>query len=119
MFHPLQLATKEELAAEMTRLATAPKLAICVQGEVGDRFFIIDSGEAEVEIDGRVTGHLGPGDGFGEIALLRDVPRTATVRATSPVELAVLERREFVAAVTGHRESAAVAECLVEQRVGA
>lgn len=118
-FRPLQLATKEELAAEMTRLAMAPGHAICVQGELGDRFFIIDSGEAEVEIDGRVTGRLGSGDAFGEIALLRDVPRTATVRATSPVELAVLERREFVAAVTGHRESAAVAECMVEQRLGA
>jgi hypothetical protein len=119
LFRPLQLATKDELAAEMTRLATAPDRAICVQGELGDRFFIIETGEAEVEIDGHVTGRLGPGDGFGEIALLRDVPRTATVRATSPVELAVLQRREFVVAVTGHRESAALAECVVEQRLGA
>jgi hypothetical protein len=47
------------------------------------------------------------------------VPRTATVRATSLVELAILERRSFVAAVTGHRETAALAECLVEQRLGA
>jgi len=70
------------------------------------------------EVDGHVGGQLRAGDAFGEIALLRDVPRTATVRATSAVELAVLERREFVTAVTGHRETAALAECLVEQRLG-
>jgi hypothetical protein len=119
LFRPLQLATKEELAAELTRAAVPAGRAICTQGEVGDRFYMIESGEAEVEVDGQIGGHLGAGDAFGEIALLRDVPRTATVRATSAVELAVLERREFVAAVTGHRETAALAECLVEQRLGA
>jgi hypothetical protein len=119
VFQPLQLATKEELAAEMAWQAAEPGRTVCLQGDVGDRFYIIESGAADVEIDGRVSGHLGPGEAFGEIALLRDVPRTATVRATAPLELAVLERREFVAAVTNHRESAALAECLVEQRLGA
>jgi len=119
LFRPLQLATKEELAAGLTRTAAAAGEAVCIQGEVGDRFYIIESGDAEVEIDGRATGHLRPGEGFGEVALLRDVPRTATVRAASRVELAILERGAFVAAVTGHRETAALAECLVEQRLGA
>jgi hypothetical protein len=119
LFRPLQLATKEELAAEMAWQAAEPGRTVCLQGDVGNRYYVIESGAADVEIDGRVTGHLGPGEAFGEIALLRDVPRTATVRATSPLELAVLERREFVAAVTNHRESAALAECLVEQRLGA
>ena len=119
LFRPLQLATKEELAAEMTWQAADSGRTVCLQGDVGDRYYIIESGAADVEIDGLVSGHLGPGEAFGEIALLRDVPRTATVRATSLLELAVLERREFVAAVTNHRESAALAECLVEQRLGA
>jgi hypothetical protein len=119
LFRPLQLATKEELAAGLMRSAAPAGRAICTQGEVGERFYIIEWGGADVEVDGTVTGRLGAGDAFGEIALLRDVPRTATVRATSAVELAVLERREFVAAVTGHRETAALAECLVEQRLGA
>jgi hypothetical protein len=119
LFRPLQLATKQELAADMTQQTMAAGRTICTQGEVGDRFYIIESGEVEVEVDGRPTGRLGPGDAFGEIALLRDVPRTATVRAATAVELAVLERGPFVAAVTGHQESAAVAECVVVERLGA
>jgi hypothetical protein len=119
LFRPLQLATKEELAAAMTRMEAPSGRAICTQGEVGDRFYIIETGHAEIEIDGRITGRLGQGEAFGEIALLRDVPRTATVRATAPIELAVLGRREFVAAVTGHRESAAVADCIMVERLGA
>ena len=118
LFRPLQLATKEELAVRLTRSSAEPGRAICTQGEVGDRFYIVESGEVEVAVDGAVTGRLEPGEAFGEIALLRDVPRTATVRAVSPVELAVLERHEFVAAVTGHRESAAVADCMMVERLG-
>jgi Cyclic nucleotide-binding domain len=119
LFRPLQLATKQELAADMTHQTTAAGRTICVQGDVGDRFYIIESGEVEVEVDGHATGRLGPGDAFGEIALLRDVPRTATVRAATKLELAVLERGPFVTAVTGHRESATVAECMVVERLGA
>ncbi len=118
LFRPLQLATKEELAARLTRSTAEPGRAICTQGEVGDRFYIVESGAVEVEVDGGVIGRLEPSESFGEIALLRDVPRTATVRAISPLELAVLERREFVAAVTGHRESAAVADCMMVERLG-
>jgi hypothetical protein len=118
LFRPLQLTTKEELAARLTRATAEPGRAICTQGEVGDRFYVVRSGELEVTVDGLVSGRLEQGEGFGEIALLRDMPRTATVRAVSPVELAVLERREFVAAVTGHRESAAVADCMMVERLG-
>ena len=54
---------------------------VVTQGDVGDRYFVIESGEAEVIGDGRVVATLGAGEGFGEIALLRRSRRTATVRA--------------------------------------
>ncbi len=54
------------------------------QGEPGDAFYIVQSGAATVDADGVELATVAPGDGFGEIALLRDVPRTATVRALEP-----------------------------------
>lgn len=65
------------------------------QGEVGREFAVICSGEAEVERDGRVIATLGPGDHFGELALLGQIPRNATVRATSELVLEVIDRRAF------------------------
>ena len=67
------------------------------EGDPGDRFYVIERGE--VEILGRT---FAAGEGFGEIALLRDVPRTATVIAVSDVSLIALERDVFITAVTGH-----------------
>ncbi len=87
--------------------------AIVSEGETGDRFYVIESGE--VEILGRT---FGPGESFGEIALLRDVPRTATVTAVTRVELVTLEREIFVPAVTGHGPTHASAEQIVAERLG-
>ena len=84
------------------------------QGDRGDRFYVIDSGEVEV-----LGNRLGPGDYVGEIALLRDVPRTATVRAVTDVELLALERDDFIAAVTGHAPSAEAAGAVIGARLPA
>jgi CRP-like cAMP-binding protein len=89
------------------------------QGAVGDRFYVIRSGRATVEVDGAETGALAPGDFFGEIALLHDVPRTATVRALDDLELFALERVEFLAAVTGYAPSRAAADSIVAARLPA
>jgi CRP-like cAMP-binding protein len=71
-----------------------------------------------VVIDGRPTGTLGPGEYFGEIALLRDIPRTAGVRARSDVELYSLGRDDFIAAVTGHAPSLDAADAVIAVRLG-
>jgi CRP-like cAMP-binding protein len=70
-----------------------------------------------VLVDGRLVRTETPGDHFGEIALLREVPRTATVRARTDAELFALERDEFIAAVTGHPETAEAAEAAVATRL--
>jgi CRP-like cAMP-binding protein len=89
------------------------------QGEAGHHFYVIAEGRAAVEVDGAESRELGPGDGFGEIALLRDVPRTATVRAVEPLRLYAVERDEFIAAVTGHAPTLAAAENVVLSRLPA
>ena len=79
------------------------------RADQGDRFYLIEEGEVEVFEDGVFRRNEGPGDGFGEIALLRDVPRTATVRTIAPTTLLALDRDQFITAVTGHRRSHQVA----------
>jgi MFS family permease len=118
MFAPLPAPTLEQLAASLTRVSVAAGDAVFRQGDAGDRFYIVDSGEVEIEIDGREANVLGPGDYFGEIALLRDIPRTATARARSAVELYALERDAFLTAVTGHDASSEAAEGVVVARLG-
>ncbi len=103
----------EFLAASAAPASAAAGETIVREGEAGDRFYVIESGE--VEILGRT---FGPGESFGEIALLRDVPRTATVTAVSDVTLVTLERDVFVSAVTGHGPANASAEELVAERLG-
>jgi len=111
---PLPESLLERLAREATPAHVPAGAPIVREGEIGDRFYVIRSGT--VSILGRT---FGPGDGFGEIALLRDVPRTATASAVTDVELVALEREPFVAAVTGHAPSAAAADTVVAARLGA
>jgi MFS family permease len=118
LFAPLPDATLEYLAGKMTPVAHPAGTTVFHQGDAGDRYYLIEDGRVEVAVDGKVASTLGRGEGFGEIALLRDVPRTATVTATADVSLHALERDEFLAAVTGHAESAAAADTVVADRLG-
>ena len=79
------------------------------QGDLGDCYYLIVSGEVEVTIDGAFVRHMAAGRSFGEIALLRDILRTATVTCTTAVELLVVERAEFLGALTGHPRTMAAA----------
>jgi MFS family permease len=118
MFAPLPAPTLEALAMSLAQTDIPAGETLFRQGDHGDRFYIVESGEIEIEIDGRVANVLGPGDHFGEIALLRDLPRTATARARKETVLYALERDAFLGAVTGHSESSEAAESVVFARLG-
>jgi MFS family permease len=110
--------TLESLAARLEPARFAARERIFSQGDPGDRFYVIAEGEAEVAVDGEVAQTLASGDSFGEIALLRDVPRTATVAAKGDVLLYGLERDEFLNAVAGHAPARQAALAVVEARLG-
>jgi hypothetical protein len=118
LFKPLPAPAIDQLASSLIPVQAAVGSEVVRQGESGDRFYVIASGEVDVFIDGRHVGTLAPGEHFGEIALLRDVPRTATVKAKSDTELYALERDEFLSAVTGHAASAEAADAIVSSRLG-
>jgi hypothetical protein len=117
MFAPLPIAAKEQLARDLVHVV-APKGRVVVrEGDEGDRFYIVASGHLVATQNGRRLRELGPGDSFGEIALLRDVPRTATVTAADDVELYALERADFIDAATGHAAGRLAGEQVVRERL--
>jgi MFS family permease len=118
LFAPLPQPTQESLAQVLSPIRLASSEELFRQGDIGDRFYIVADGDVEIVIDGRVVRETGPGGYFGEISLLRDVPRTATVRAKGDVELFALDRDDFIAAVTGHDASAEVADSVIATRLG-
>ena len=117
MLGSLPATTVEQLAADVERAEVAPGQVLFEQGERGDRFYVVLSGRAEVVRDGQLVNTLLPGAGFGDVALLGDVPRTATVRASAdaPLTVAALRRSAFLTAVTGYPASAAAAQDAVEE----
>jgi MFS family permease len=115
IFSPVARPAQERIARTLEPRAVAAGEVVFAQGDVGDHYWIIQSGRVEVEIDGEHRRELGPGEGFGEIALLRDVPRTATVTAIDDVELMGVARDDFIPAVTSTEESSTVAENVVNR----
>jgi MFS family permease len=103
----------ERLAREAVSTSFPAGTTIIREGDPGDRFYVVSTGT--VGILGRTFGR---GEAFGEIALLRDVPRTATATAVTDVSLVTLDRAPFVAAVTGHTPSAATADSVIAARLG-
>jgi MFS family permease len=118
MLRPLPEVTIERLAARLTRTNLAAGASVFEQGDQGADFYVIERGHADVFGDGQSIGALGPGDGFGEIALLRACRRTTSVRATTALTLCRLHRRVFVAAVAGYSHSADVADDVIADHLG-
>lgn len=119
MFAPLSLVTVEHLAARLEPLHAPAGTLLIREGDPGEVFLLIDSGEVEVSREGSPVRSLGPGASCGEIALLHDVPRTASVRAVTDVEAFSLDRRSFLEAVTGHAASRETAEATARDRLEA
>ncbi len=103
----------ELLARRSERVAVAAGDVIIEVGEHGDRFYVIEAGEVMVSRLDAPVNHLVAGDSFGEIALLRNVTRMATVTASTPVVLRAIDRRHFIPAVTGHSDAFEQAELVV------
>jgi len=119
VFAPLSAPVLEQLAVHLRPVAAASGDIVVREGDAGDEFYVVEEGTLAVAVAGEPRPPIHPGGFFGEIALLRDSPRTATVTATSDCRLLALGRDQFLAAVTGHAESAAAADLVVSRRLAA
>jgi hypothetical protein len=119
VFAPLPGPALEQLAVHLRPVTVLEGAEVVRQGEPGDDFYIVESGTLQVTVGREPRPPIGAGGFFGEIALLRQTPRTATVTAASDCRLLALDRERFLAAVTGHAESAAVADLVVSRRLAA
>lgn len=117
IFAPLPVATLERICHEVEEEQAEAGKEVIVQGEIGNCFYLIESGEVDVFEGDEFRRTQGPGDGFGEIALLHATRRTATVKAKSPTKLLVLAGDVFVEAVTGHARANRIAGTLAQERL--
>jgi MFS family permease len=117
IFAPLPGASLETLVARLIPVSADPGDEIIREGDTGDRFYLIAEGEVDVSAKGAPVATLGPGDYVGEIALLHDVPRTATVVAKTPVSLYALERDEFLSAIGSEPSSREAVESVAAARL--
>jgi len=105
VFAPLPPLALEPIARTATEISTSPGQHVVAQGEPGDRYYAVADGLYDVTIDGRHIRTIERGGSFGEIALLADVPRTATVTSREAGSLLAVERGAFLLAITGHDSS--------------
>lgn len=117
LFSALPPPELEGLAHSLVRVTAPVGEVVITQGGDGDRYYAIAEGEVEVVKDGARVNVLARGDGFGEIALLHGVQRTATVRALTPVTLYALEKEPFLEIVTGHPVASEAAHDVAAERL--
>ncbi len=118
IFAPLPLAITELLTTELRPQEFESGSVVMREGDPGEEFHVIASGSASVTVRGEPRPSLGSGDCFGEIALLRDMPRTATIIAAEPLHTLALRRDQFLTAVASSARSGVAAESFVAERLG-
>lgn len=119
LFAPLGAPELAALAHGLAESRVAAGATVIREGEHGDRFYVVAEGELDVASAGRELRRLHRGEGFGELALLRDVPRTATVTARTDCRLYALGKACFLASVASHPRASGEAERLVGERLPA
>jgi CRP-like cAMP-binding protein len=117
VFEPLGTASVSRLADRVRTVAMEPGAIVITEGEDGDRYYLIVRGTVEVTIRGHVVRTMTAGDSFGEIALLRNMPRAATVTCLTDVEMLAVARDDFLETVTGHPRSLATASRIAGELV--
>jgi MFS family permease len=117
IFEPLGPMILERAGRKLIRVDVPAGTVLMREGDPGDRFYVIAEGNVEVTASGTTLRHLGPGEYLGEIALLRNIPRTATAISTTPCSLRALERNAFLAIMTGSPESREIADHEIERRL--
>jgi CRP-like cAMP-binding protein len=118
MFASLPPPELEGLARRLEPVSAAAREEVVTEGEEGDRYYAIAEGTVEVLENGAPIRTMTRGEGFGEIALLYEVPRTATVRAVTDVQLFALEKEPFIEVVTGHPGAAGTAAEIAQEWAG-
>lgn len=119
VFAALPVVVLEQLALAVNEQTFEDAEVVVREGEPGDLFYVVVEGTAQVTVAGSPRPALGPGEGFGEVALLRGVPRSATVVASGQLRVLSLARDRFLSAVSGNPRSAEQAEALARQRLAA
>jgi MFS family permease len=117
IFAPLSALSIERILSELTWVEVPAGDVVIREGDAGDRFYVLAEGQVSVTVRSKAMSERNPGEYFGEIALLRDVPRTATVTALTRLRLIAIERERFLEAVTGHPQSRATVEAVAAERM--
>lgn len=119
MFGHLPVPVVERVAGQCVAVEFRAGEPVIRQGDHGEHFYVVESGKLEVAVDGQPRPSLGPGDSFGEIALMRDSARTASVTAATDARLWMLDQTTFLAAVTGSRRAEVTAARIADVRLAA